>query len=72
MNHEAGEESEKISNETQAMKNSPCIFCGIIAGGAPAHLIDGNDEVIVFLSLEGTLGLADPFGLSNEFRFSNL
>jgi histidine triad (HIT) family protein len=29
-----------------------CIFCRIIEGKAPAYVIDENDEVIVFLSLE--------------------
>jgi histidine triad (HIT) family protein len=29
-----------------------CIFCRIVARQAPAHVVDENDAVIVFLSLE--------------------
>jgi histidine triad (HIT) family protein len=29
-----------------------CIFCGIVKREIPAYIIDENDEVIVFLSLE--------------------
>ena len=30
-----------------------CIFCRIIAKEAPAHIINENDQIIVFLSLDG-------------------
>jgi|GEM_PF-681229 len=34
------------------MKEPECTFCRIIAGEIPAHVIDENEQVIVFLSLE--------------------
>jgi histidine triad (HIT) family protein len=34
------------------MADPDCIFCKIIARRAPAHILDENDAVIVFLSLE--------------------
>lgn len=34
------------------MNHSDCIFCRIIERQAPAYVIDENDHVIVFLSLE--------------------
>lgn len=34
------------------MKDEECTFCRIIAGEIPAHVIDEDEEVIVFLSLE--------------------
>ena len=34
------------------MRDPECIFCRIVAREAPAHIIDENDRVIVFLSLE--------------------
>lgn len=30
-----------------------CIFCSIVAGGAPGHILFQNEYVVVFLSLEG-------------------
>ena len=33
------------------MRDHNCSFCGIIARENPAHIIDENDQVIVFLSL---------------------
>lgn len=34
------------------MRDPTCTFCGIIAKEIPAHILDENDQVIVFLSLE--------------------
>lgn len=34
------------------MRDPECIFCKIIAREVPAYIIDENDRVIVFLSLE--------------------
>ena len=49
-----------------------CIFCKIVAGNAPAHIIAENDNIIVFLSLEGhslivpKKHIADIFSLDKE------
>jgi histidine triad (HIT) family protein len=32
---------------------SDCIFCKIISKEIPSHIIDENDDVVVFLSIEG-------------------
>ena len=34
------------------MRDQECIFCQIVAREVPAYIIDENDRVIVFLSLE--------------------
>ena len=34
------------------MREEGCIFCRIIAREVPAHILDENDQVVVFLSLE--------------------
>lgn len=34
------------------MRDPECIFCRIVAGEEPAYIIDENERVIVFLSLE--------------------
>ncbi|WP_193172280.1 HIT family protein [Nisaea nitritireducens] len=49
-----------------------CIFCDIISGKAPAHIIKQDENVIVFLSLEGhplvvpTTHIPDVFSLDPE------
>jgi hypothetical protein len=40
------------AGEKQHMRDQECIFCRIVAREVPAYIIDENDRVIVFLSLE--------------------
>ena len=38
--------------EKQHMRDQECTFCRIVAREVPAYIIDENDRVVVFLSLE--------------------
>jgi histidine triad (HIT) family protein len=40
------------AGEKQHMRDQECTFCRIVAREMPAYIIDENDQVIVFLSLE--------------------
>ena len=42
------------SEGKEEREEQPCIFCRIIAKEVPAHIIDEDDQVIVFLSLDGS------------------
>jgi len=49
-----------------------CLFCKIISGDIPAHIVKESENVIVFLSLEGhplivpKAHIEDVFSLDNE------
>jgi histidine triad (HIT) family protein len=40
------------TGEKSGVRDQTCTFCRIIARDIPAHILDENDQVIVFLSLE--------------------
>ena len=54
------------------MSDASCIFCKIVRGEIPGRIIDRNDDVIVFLSMENhplvvtNEHVADIFGLSDK------
>lgn len=40
------------AGEKQPVRDQECTFCRIVAQEVPAYIIDENDRVIVFLTLE--------------------